>query len=95
MQDDPRMFLGYPIPSSTIEAAQNRPFSMKKFPFEAFRPYLHLIEYQGASYLGKWIDDVVDSDAVVLLSANILSVLKKVTPQITYNPNALVVIGMV
>jgi len=58
-------------------------------------PYLQEISIENNLYLGKQADKDISLDGLLLLKANIISIIKKIIPEYPIQDNSLVLLGFI
>lgn len=75
------LFLGYPVDRLLAQALETGNSQTAHFYIQNGDPnYLHDVIYEGQRYLGKCVREVTTLSDLVLVEANIYSLLKKINP---------------
>lgn len=87
------LFFGFPINETFQQKLEKIPEGVRAL-FLQGNEYLQLIEKEGISYLGKCLGDSSDSSSLELAQAHIISLLKLLVPDHTYEQHELVLLAI-
>lgn len=92
---EPNLFFGLLVDdhlsSYLLEVSQE----LYKMYVNKGNPYLQEISIENNLYLGKQADKDISLDGLLLLKANIISIIKKIIPEYPIQDNSLVLLGFI
>ncbi|MEI8365490.1 MAG: hypothetical protein WCF65_03635 [Parachlamydiaceae bacterium] len=88
------LFLGFPVNNAYAqELGRTDTQLLHFFLYNVEGDYLREIQHEGVRYIGKFAEPVISVESLNLLQNNILSILKKLTPQLQFNGASLTLIA--
>jgi hypothetical protein len=89
---DLQLFFGFQVDVSFEDALNKANSHTVKLFINNNSQYLHEVFHEGKRYIGKFVGQASDPQALELLQANIFSIAKKLTPDYDFSTNLAVLL---
>lgn len=88
------LFFGYPVDAAYRQELERAPLAIRNLFIQIGDEYLKCIDLEGTSYLGKSLGQCIDSSVIDLAQVHVMSLLKRLVPDYSYNQDDLVLLAL-